>query len=259
MGVKGGTGATTVAVNLGVQLAKLTHKQVTLLDFACPLGHVSLFLDLHPRFTVLDAVEKLGYLDGHFLGGLLTRHESGLSVLAGTAHPDNWRSLPGSALARIVAVAQSSSDFVLIDHNSPYLPGWSSVLKDADTVILVAEVDAPNLANLERHVAAMSSLGVDPERLRIVFNRWYALRNVEHDEMLERFLERTKCSVLARLPNDFQQVSQAITMGVPLSKSDGDPLCAQFRELARQLAGIAPVPEPTDPTAALLFRQGLQL
>ncbi len=251
-GVKGGTGATTVTVNLGVQLAKLTQKQVSLLDFACPLGHASLFLDLHPRFTVVDAVENLERLDGHFLSGLLMQHQSGLSVLAGTSHPDHWRRLTASALARIVQVAQSTCDFVLIDHNSPYLPGWSSVLKEAHTVLLVAEVDAPNLANLERHFSALISQGVEPERLRIVFNRWYALRNVEHDELLERFLEKTKCSILARLPNDFDQVSQAITMGVPLSRDDGDPLCAEFREMARQLAAITPAPKPNDPPAAVL-------
>jgi pilus assembly protein CpaE len=247
-GVKGGAGATTVAVNLGVQLAKLTQKQVALLDFACPLGQVSVFLDLHPRFTVLDAVGNLERLDDHFLSGLLTPHESGLLVLAGAAYPDDWHRLPASALARVVNVAQSTCDFVLIDHNSPYLPGWSSVLKEANTLILVAKVDAPNLANLERHVAALTSLGLDPERLRIVFNRWYAMRNVEYDEALERFLQETKCSVLARLPNDFQQVSQAITMGVPLPTNENDPLCAEFRELARQLAGITPAPEPRVPS-----------
>ncbi len=243
MGVKGGVGGTTVAVNIGVQLAKLAQKQVALLDFACPLGHASVFLDLYPRFTLRDAVENLDRLDEHFLSGLLMRHESGLSLLAGTSDPLLWERLPASALPQVVKVAQSTSDFVLIDYNCPYLPGSSAVLKEAHTLVLVATVDSPSLANLERWVSALTSMGVDPERLRIVFNRWYAMRDVGCDQALERILEKTKCSVLARLPNDFQQVSQAITQGAPLSKNEKDPLCAQYRELARQLAGVVVAPE----------------
>ena len=59
MGSKGGVGSTTVAVNLGVQLAGLTRKRVILLDFARPLGHVDLLLDLQARFTVRHAIENL--------------------------------------------------------------------------------------------------------------------------------------------------------------------------------------------------------
>ena len=51
MGAKGGVGATTVAVNVGVQLSTFARKRVALLDFANPLGNVHLLLDLHPKFT----------------------------------------------------------------------------------------------------------------------------------------------------------------------------------------------------------------
>ncbi len=249
MGVKGGSGATTVAVNLGVQLAKLTQKRVALLDFACPLGHVSLFLDLQPHFSIRDSVENLERMDEHLLSGLLTPHKSGLLVLAGASHPDDWRHVPPSALAQVVTVAQSSCDFVLVDLNSPYSPGLSSIVKQAHTVIMVAGVDVPNLSNVERHVAALTSLGVDPERLRVVINRWH----LRDDELLARFLEKTKCSILARLPNDFPQVNQAITLGVPVSKNHGDPLGTRFRELARQLAGSAPVSEQKDTRGKLFY------
>jgi putative transposase len=81
MGVKGGVGTSTVAVNLGVQLVQLSKRCVILFDLARPVGHVSPLLDLKPRFSVSDAIESLDRLDTHFLGGLLTGHRSGLEVL----------------------------------------------------------------------------------------------------------------------------------------------------------------------------------
>jgi len=68
MGAKGGVGATTVAVNLGVQLATFARKHTVLLDFARPLGNVHLLLDLHPKFGIRDAVEGLDRLDSHLPG-----------------------------------------------------------------------------------------------------------------------------------------------------------------------------------------------
>src|ERR1700736_4995985 len=93
MGSKGGVGATTVAVNLGVQLSTFARKRVALLDFAQPLGNVHLLLDLHPKFTVRDAVDNMDRLDSHFFAGLLTRHKTKLEVLGGVTQPEEWQSI----------------------------------------------------------------------------------------------------------------------------------------------------------------------
>ena len=62
-GSKGGVGTTTVALNIGVQLAARSKKRTALVDLARPFGQISLMLDLNPRFTVLDALERIDRLD----------------------------------------------------------------------------------------------------------------------------------------------------------------------------------------------------
>ncbi len=236
MGTKGGVGTSTVAVNLSVQLAQITQKRVVLLDFSRPLGHVSLLLDLHPRFSIRDATENLERLDGHFLGGLLTHHKSGLEVLAGTSHPDEWQRFQVSALARLVNVAQSSSDFVVIDFGSVYSSEWRPILGLARVVLLVAEASVPALGTLERHLSAIAALGIDPEQIRIVINRWHR----RDEEALKSVEKNIKRPIFARLPNDFRQVSEATNLGVPLSENHNDPLVTKFREMAGRLVGIVP-------------------
>jgi pilus assembly protein CpaE len=236
MGSKGGVGATTVAVNLGVQLASLANKRVVLLDFARPLGHVALLLDLQPRFSIRDAVENLERLDSHFFSGLLARHKSGMEILAGTSDPDEWFHIPVPVLPRVVNVAQNSCDYLLMDLGSMYSSEWSSVLHLARTMIVVAQADVPALWTLERHMAAMKGFGVDPERLNIVINRWHK----NDDEALKTFEKKVKRPIFARIPNDFRQVSEAINLGTPLSRNHHDPLIARFRQMASQLGGFAP-------------------
>src|SRR5215471_3465537 len=58
---KGGSGATTVAVNLALALQS-AHGGTALVDLA-PLGHCTLHLNLKPQFTISDAVSNLHRLD----------------------------------------------------------------------------------------------------------------------------------------------------------------------------------------------------
>jgi pilus assembly protein CpaE len=234
MGSKGGVGATTVAVNLGVQLSTYTHKRVVLLDFARPLGNVHLLLDLHTKFGVRDAVENLDRLDGHFFSGLLTRHKTKLEILGGTMQPEEWQSIAVPPLERVVNVAQSSFDMVLVDIGSQFSSEWSQVLRMARMILLVAEANVPALWTLERRLLALKGFGIDPDRSRIIINRWHK----GDDEALKSIQKDISRPVFACLPNDFRKASEAVNLGTPIQQNHNNVLSNRYRQIACQLAGI---------------------
>src|SRR3979411_456798 len=82
---KGGSGATTVAVNLALALHS-AYGNTALVDLA-PLGHAALHLNLKPLFTVADATRNLHRMDASLLESFMTRHNGGLQLLAGTTRP----------------------------------------------------------------------------------------------------------------------------------------------------------------------------
>lgn len=234
MGSKGGVGTTTVAVNLGVQLSTYTHKRVVLLDFARPLGNVHLLLDLHSKFGVRDAVENLDRLDGHFFSGLLTRHKTKLEILSGAMQPEEWQSIAVPPLERIVNVAQSSFDMVLVDIGSQFSSEWSQVLRMARMILLVAEANVPALWTLERRLLALKGFGIDPDRARVIINRWHK----GDDEALKSIQKDISRPVFACLPNDFRKASEAVNLGTPIQQNHNNVLSNRYRQIACQLAGI---------------------
>ncbi|MGH9775075.1 MAG: AAA family ATPase [Candidatus Acidiferrales bacterium] len=230
-GSKGGVGTSTVTVSLGVQIAQITKRSVLLLDFGRPLGHISLMLDLQPRFTLRDAMENLDRLDEHFLGGLVSRHQSGVEILAGATRPEEWQRFNIAGFAAVASVAQGKFDYVLIDGGVQDPSEWSPILRTARAILLVAEPSLLSLWTLERYISTAESAELNMDRYQVVINRWRrnddnALRNVE---------ERLHRPIHARLPNDYRQVSDAVTRGMPISGNDGNALVTRYRQLATDL------------------------
>jgi pilus assembly protein CpaE len=239
MGSKGGVGTTTVAVNLGVQLSVFAHKRVALLDFARPLGNAHLLLDLRPKFGVRDAVENLDRLDSHLFGGLLTQHKTKLEILAGATQPEEWQTIAVPPLERIVNVAQNNFDVVLVDIGSQFSSDWSAVLNMARMNLIVAEANVPSLWTLQRRLVALTGFGIEPDRLKIIVNRWHK----GDDEIVKGIQKDINRPIFACIPNDFRKASTSINLGTPLLENGhNNGLSVRYRQLAAQIAGIGANP-----------------
>lgn len=241
LGAKGGVGTTTIAVNLAVQLAQVSHKRVALLDFARPMGHSSVMLDLQPKFTLRDAAQNFDRMDSHLLDGLMTHHESGLAVLGGVSDPIDWASIGLNAIPRIVEVAQGRSDYVVADMGA-YCPAeWAGLLGAARYVLLVSEAQVTSLWAVERQVTALIAQKVDASLLRLVINRWHR----RDDEILRSVEHRTKRNVFMRLPNNFTKVNEAANTGTPLADNHDNAIVTRLRQFANEVAGTPAPPRRT--------------
>jgi pilus assembly protein CpaE len=242
-GSKGG-GTTTVALNLAVQLAQLTAKRIALLEFARPFGQIGLMLDFHPRFTLLDALERVERLDESLFSSLFTRHKSSIEILAGplraALRAEQRQSVTLEALLRILQLARRAFDLVIVDLGFVNAAEWSRILHIADTLLLIAEPSALALGMLERYLHAVDSAGLDRAQFQIIINR--ARQN--DDDPVTQSEKILKQSCFARLPNDFRQVSEAVTLGIPLTAGSNNPLVGRYRDMA---ARLATTPPPTDP------------
>jgi pilus assembly protein CpaE len=233
LGAKGGSGTTTVSVNCAVELARLSKRPTVIVDLKPCLGEVALFLGLRPRFTVLDAIENLHRLDKDFLKELVSKHKSGLDILAGSEQFDRPNASDAGAIEELLRVLGRTYDFIAIDAGNTINSFVVATLYTADTVFLITNPDVPSIRNAQRLVDRVRQLGAGTERVKILLNRT-SDQNLIAPKQIETALGY---GIFHAFTSDYRTVSTALNSGVPLALANHSELSSQFNSFTRQLLG----------------------
>jgi pilus assembly protein CpaE len=227
LNAKGGTGATTLAVNMAVALQQ--HGQTILVDFS-PIGHAALHLNARPTFSVMDALQNLHRMDASLLEGLMTSTKDGLHLLAGPQQP--YTTAPAAAeLARLFDLLVSHYQYVVVDC-SGRLDQTTRLLSDLSNVVLmVAQTDVVSLWSAGR-IRSFLEEGNGRKHLRLVMNRYKKIPGFSEEDV-ER---ATNLKILWKVPNNYQLIAPAIDKGTPVATHDAQEVSRAFRSLADLLA-----------------------
>ena len=230
-GAKGGSGTTTLAVNCGVELARLSKRPTIIVDLNPGLGEVSLFLGMRSRFTLLDAIDNLHRLDQQFLKELVVKHKSGLEILAGSDNFDRPGPNDGGAIEELLRLLAKQYDYLIIDAGSQINPCSVAAIYAGDRMFLTANPDVPSVRNAQRLIERVRELGASGERVRLLLNRAAEPFPIP-PKQIETALGH---SIHHMFPSDYKTVSTALNSGVPLSLAGDSEIAAQFDLFVRRV------------------------
>ena len=224
---KGGSGATTTAVNLALAL-QTAHGQTALVDLA-PLGHDALHLNLKPHFSVSDAVRNLHRMDGSLLESFMTRHTGGLQLLAGTNAPGGVDSTT-TDFVKLFDLLVTHYRYVVVDLSTRFDAASRLVANVSETVLLVACTDVASLWSAARVQEYLGETG-GRERVRLVLNRFRKVPGFSESEAEAA----AGAKLIWRIPNQYFAVSGAIDRGTPLMTQGSSEISRCFSGLANEL------------------------
>ncbi len=230
-GAKGGAGTTTIAVNCGVELARLSKRATVIVDLKPGLGEVGLFLGVRPRFTLIDAIDNLHRLDREFLKELVIKHKSGLEILAGSDQFDRPGASDGGAIEELFRLLARQYEYILVDAGSQINACSVAALYTADQMFLVGNPDVPSVRNAQRLIDRVRQLGACGERVRFLLNRAaepYPIPPKQIEGALGHPIHHT-------FPSDYKTVSAALNSGVPLALAGNSEMATQFDKFTRRI------------------------
>jgi pilus assembly protein CpaE len=215
----GGVGATTLAIESAMLLLRDTKEpdSTCLVDLDFQSSTCADYLDLEPRLDLGEIGPHTERLDLQLLEVMLSRHRSGLALLAAKGRPAELTEIDATFILRLLDLVSSRFENVVIDLPRCWT-GWTDqVLMGSSHVYVVTDMTVPGLRFGRRWAASLSARLPDL-RPRIIVNRFEqqmlfgtGLRRADVERTLEGFLEGT-------VSNNYKLVREAIDRGLPLEE-----------------------------------------
>lgn len=232
MGVRGGAGATTLAVHLGTFLAKQFQKKVLLVDQHPFLGHLSLFLGFDsPRYHYYELLANVARLDASLLDSFVVHHASGADLLPS---PNTFllpMNVPTGAVEQTLQFAAGIYEYTIIDLATGIDDLNLSAMDRCDELYLIAPAEIPALRDLSRYIERLRDLHVPSARLKVIINRYSSDRSLSLDQ-IEKAIGQP---ISITIPNWDKELTRAIDNGSPVTPDRKSDFVNQMKKWASSL------------------------
>ncbi|MGK7862850.1 AAA family ATPase [Falsiroseomonas sp. E2-1-a4] len=167
-GARGGVGATTVAVNLALQLADVSRGHVALLDLNLRGGTTGLMLGVRPAPGLRVALEDPERVDGLFLERCAAPIGERLKLIAAEEPMDAMPQPTIEGVAGLLGLLRQRFNYVVVDLPMPPGPAERAVLAASRLMLLVM---GPDVAGIRDAIAARKLAAGGAARMMTVLNR----------------------------------------------------------------------------------------
>lgn len=226
---KGGTGCTTLAVNLALALHN-EDTRVVLVDANLQFGDVAVFVNEQGKNTIIDLAPRVDELDPDIVEEIMIKHEaSGIHILAAPQRPEMAEKVSADQFGKVLNYLRRMYSYVVVD-TTPILTDITlSAIDASDTIVLLTTQDIPAIKNARLFLDLLQTMGIDRERIVFTMNRFDKRIAITP----ERVGENLKQEIKAVVPLDERVVIPAVNRGVPFMLDN------KSQPVARGVFGLA--------------------
>lgn len=242
--LSGGSGATTLAVNLATELACMKPaRSICLIDLNLQFGNVGTYLNLPVDSRVLDAYRTIGGIDSDAFSNCLQRIRPNLAVFSAPREILPLDGIDGNDLRRLVMLARDMADLVILD--LPHLVAdWSGdAFAVSDCLFAVCSLDVRSAQNAAKLRELLRSEKVTTGTPFHFLNRAPAKPGRAWKEEVAEFEKGLGTPFAEVLPDGGPEVTAACNAGVPLcDHAPRNPARTAIRALCEALHPTIGVP-----------------
>ena len=215
----GGAGNTTLAIQTAFQLGQRNKQMEStcLVDLNFQNGSIADYLDIPPAFRIEELANAPGRLDRQLLEVMLTRHSSGLSVLATPRVPAKYFEVSEGLIGAVLGLLSRSFDYVVIDLPKNWYPWMDNVIWGSNQVFVVTNFTVPALRHARYVLDAISAKAMNDAKVSAIVNK-------HRNKLFGTALKKRDAEGLLRswlagfIPDCSDLVNEAINRGIPISE-----------------------------------------
>ncbi|MGC9346881.1 MAG: AAA family ATPase [Anaerolineae bacterium] len=220
---KGGTGCTTLAVNLAMALKDMlgVESKVCLIDGNLQFGDVSIFMKLQPARTLADLAPHSQDLDPDLLSSVLVTHSSGVQVLVAPSSPEEAEIFKeggveengaNSRFHAILEFVRGEYDYIIVDTAHHVDDVLLAAMDLSDLLLVVTRPVIPEIRGARLFVELLHKLGYEFNKVGLTIN------GVDNKRMgiQPEAIERAMMPALAHVPLDERTALRAANLGEPV-------------------------------------------
>ncbi|WP_127558409.1 AAA family ATPase [Nioella ostreopsis] len=232
----GGTGASTLAVNLAWEIATADKKNppsVCLIDLDLQFGSTSTYLDLTRREVIFEVLSEAQSMDVDAFKQALQTYDGKLSVFTAPTDILPLDLIGPTEVEALIKLAQECFDVVIVDMPTTIVQWTETVLNAADVYFTTMELDMRSAQNTLRFIKALQAEDLPIDKVHYVLNRAPKGLDISGKSRVKHLAESLNIELNTQLPDGTKQVTQACDHGTPLA------LFAKKNALRKEIAKLA--------------------
>lgn len=227
-----GTGCTTLATYLAIELAEQSKSPTALFDLDLEFGGVARLFDVEPTYTISDLGE-VGDADRTILDRASFSPIENLRVFARPNEIEEAHNLHEHSLGNVLRIARGAYRYIICDLPPALNAITGATIERSNKLLLIVELSVQSLYNANRVVQTLQAEGFPLDRVEIVINRH---RKGTQSCTPSMAAKQLGLEIVATIPSDFAAVSEAADKGELLAETH--PVRLAVREYVLSLLGI---------------------
>lgn len=169
-GAQGGAGATSIAINLALQLAETTKAKVALLDLHLQGGETAVMLGVRPGPGLRIALENPMRADTLFLERAAIEVNERVCLVSADEDLDAQLEITEAGVRHVLGLLRQRFNYIVVDVPVPFPPSIYPVITLSRHVMVLLEAEVTGLRNAHALRAAVTNIA-GKDRVFTLLNR----------------------------------------------------------------------------------------
>ena len=148
-----------------MSLKSHSNRSVVLVDLNLQLGNAALFLNVVPKYSIIDIITNINSILPDSLKDYLPKDVTGVSILAGPNRPEEAEMITTQHLDQILGILRAEFDYIILDTNVILDDFTLKALDESNHIVTVLEYDILSVYNARRCLDIFKRMGYQDDKV----------------------------------------------------------------------------------------------